>query len=330
VSNAIDYLRDDDEVWHEMPEGVQNWSENYLSGACFPEGGAGVWLHHSRPHHDQRFWEEVFTFALPGDRFLLSKGATLAIPGGNGAVGPGLTYDCVEPYKRWRKTFHGLARLVSGDEARSGPLADGPLVAVDMELDWVGAGPVFDMDMSDQVWAGVKAHYQQHCRVAGTIEFGGERLELEGFGMRDHSWGPRDLRGVGNHTWIYAEFPSGRRLMYFHHVAAGGAGLLEVGHEMDGDETTPLRAAADLPVPRDPDRWAEPYAVDFHRGDGTVGTVRGEILSGIPLAMTNLSELQLGRPGPHATHHLIECPSRIEWDGETGFGITEWSWRTDQ
>ena len=38
---------------------------------------------------------------------------------------------------------------MSGDELRSGPLADGPHVAVDMELIWTGAGPTFDMDMSD-------------------------------------------------------------------------------------------------------------------------------------------------------------------------------------
>src|SRR5262245_6804346 len=188
---APDYLRDRDEVWHEQPDDVENWSENYLSGACFPETGTGCWLHQSRPHHDPRFWSEIFTFALPGDRFLMSKGATLADPGRDGPTGPGLRYDCVEPYGRWTKRFPRLARLAEGDELRAGPLADGPLLAVDMDLEWECVGPPFDMDMSEQVWADIKAHYQQHGRIRGTIEWAGERLELSGFGMRDHSWGPR-------------------------------------------------------------------------------------------------------------------------------------------
>ena len=191
------------------------------------------------------------------------------------------------------------------------------------------------MDMSEQVWADVKAHYQQHCRVSGTISLEGngieaERLDLDGFGMRDHSWGPRDLSGLGNHTWIYGEFPSGRRLMYFFHVTPEGGGLLDVGHEAEGDELRPLRKADghELQVPRDPAAWAEPYEVEFERSTGEVSTLKGEILGGIPLGLANGSELTMGAAGPLDSHHLIECPSRLEWDGEVGFGITEWTWRT--
>lgn len=322
------YLRDADEGWHIKPDGVPMWSENYLSGACFPAAGAGVWLHQSRPQHDPRFWEEVFTVSLPGDRYLLAKGATLGVPHGNGPIGPGLRYECVEPFRVWRKTFSGLARLVTGAEARSGPLVDGPHLAVDMDLTWTCLGPPFDMDMSEQVWADTKAHYQQHCRVAGWIEFGGDRFALDGVGMRDHSWGPRDLGGLGNHTWIYGEFPSGRRIMYFHHRTSAGGGLLDIGHIVDDRGTSSLRSAGELPVPRDPSAWAEPYSLDLAGSDGAVTSLRGDILGAIPLALTNGSELQLGAPGPDATHHLFECPTRFVLDGEIGYGITEWTWRT--
>lgn len=197
-----------------------------------------------------------------------------------------------------------------------------------MDLVWTGSGPAYDMDMSEQTWAEVKAHYQQHCRVSGTIVFGDERLELEGVGMRDHSWGPRDLSQLGNHVWIYGEFPSGRRLMYFHHVADGGAGMLEHAHEHDG-EMLPLVVAGPLTVPREPAACREPYVLDLRRAEGDVLTLRGEILAAPALALTNGSEVQLGAPGPDATHHLFECATRLEWDGEVGHGITEWTWRTD-
>jgi len=72
---APDYLRARDEVWHDRPDGVPKWSENYLSGACFPQARAGVWLHQSRPQHDPRFWEEIFTFALPDGRLRAVEGS---------------------------------------------------------------------------------------------------------------------------------------------------------------------------------------------------------------------------------------------------------------
>jgi hypothetical protein len=322
-----DYLRDADEGFHQMPECSAMWSENYLSGACFPSTGTGAWFHQSRPQHDTRFWESVFTFMLPGDRFLVAKGAGPA--DGHAVFGAGPTYECLQPFRRWRKSFHGLARLVSGDQLRSGPLPDGPHLAVDMDLIWEGAGPVFDMDMSEQVWAEVKAHYQQHCRVRGQIAFGDEQFELSGFGMRDHSWGPRDLAQLGNHVWIYGEFPSGRRIMYFHHATPTGGGLLEHGHELDC-RMRPITKVGELAIPRSPASWAADYEVEFRRDDGDIRNLRGQILTAVPLALDNGSELILGAPGATASHHLFESASRFEWDGEIGYGITEWSWRTDQ
>jgi hypothetical protein len=322
------YLRDADERCHQAPADVAMWSENYLSGVCFPSAQAGAWFHQSRPQHDPRFWESVFTFMLPGDRFLVAKGAAHADPHAS-SFGAGLTYECLEPFRLWRKSFHGLARLVSGDQLRSGPLPDGPHVAVDMDLMWEGAGPTFDMDMSEQVWAGVKAHYQQHCRVRGQLAFGDERYELRGCGIRDHSWGPRDLAQLGNHVWIYGEFPSGRRIMYFHHVTPTGAGLLEHGHELDR-ELRPITKVGELPVPRPAAHWGDAYTVEFRCADGEVRKLHGDILTAVPLAMDNGSELILGAPGATASHHLFESASRFEWDGEVGYGITEWSWRTHQ
>ena len=321
-----EYLRETDELAHPRPD-MPMWSENYLSGASFPASGAGVWLHQCRPQHDPRFWEEVFTFMLPDDRFLVAKGATLARPG-EAAAGPALVYECVRPFAEWRKSFQGLARLATGDELRAGPLRDAPHLAVDMHLTWTGSSPVFDMDMSEQSWADVKAHYQQHCHVAGVLEFGGERMELEGFGMRDHSWGPRDLARLGNHAWIYCAFPSGKQLMYFHHDEAGGSGALEHGHEVVDGAFALVVNAGPLPLPREPGAWKAPYALDLRLPDGTVRTLTAEIITGQPLSIANGSEIILGAAGPDASHHLLECPTRFEWDGEVGCGITEWTWRT--
>ena len=39
---------------------------------------------------------------------------------------------------------------------------------------------------------GIRGHFEQSGRVSGIIELGEERWEVNGYGVRDKSWGPRD------------------------------------------------------------------------------------------------------------------------------------------
>lgn len=81
-----------------------------------------------------------------------------------------------------------------------------------------------------------KARFARHFEVAGTVtghvSYRGRRVEVRGFGYRDHSWGPRDWdNGMPNHRWftgtldgamsfaaITAQAPSGNisRVGYVH------------------------------------------------------------------------------------------------------------------
>lgn len=75
-------------------------------------------------------------------------------------------------------------------------------------------------------------HFEVAGRVTGYIERNGHRIEVCGYGYRDHSWGPRDWSaGMPNHRWftgtlegklsfaaITAQAPTGRisRVGYIH------------------------------------------------------------------------------------------------------------------
>ena len=43
-------------------------------------------------------------------------------------------------------------------------------------------------------------HYEQHMSVRGTIRVGDDEWVLEGFGLRDHSWGPRYWQATAGTT----------------------------------------------------------------------------------------------------------------------------------
>lgn len=59
------------------------------------------------------------------------------------------------------------------------------------------------------------SHYEQAGRVFGRIRFGGTDLTIDGWGQRDHSWGPRHWAGIGSWTWISAQFESGWAFNYW-------------------------------------------------------------------------------------------------------------------
>jgi hypothetical protein len=51
-----------------------------------------------------------------------------------------------------------------------------------------------------------KAHYEQHMAVKGSLRVGDESIPIEGFGLRDHSWGPRYWQAIHSYDWLTLNF----------------------------------------------------------------------------------------------------------------------------
>ena len=47
-----------------------------------------------------------------------------------------------------------------------------------------------------------RGHYEQLVEAAGTVQVGDDRWELDGFGLRDHSWGPRYWQAPWYYRWL--------------------------------------------------------------------------------------------------------------------------------
>ena len=43
-------------------------------------------------------------------------------------------------------------------------------------------------------------------RVRGTLDVDGERMEIDGYGLRDHSWGPRYWQAIEGYEWLTMNF----------------------------------------------------------------------------------------------------------------------------
>ncbi len=85
---------------------------------------------------------------------------------------------------------HGLGVDEPADLYATVPRGDQVPLALDLE--WETAGTPYHYVATTR--------YEIPCNVHGTIDVGDERIELDGFGQRDHSWGVRDWWQFG---WVW-------------------------------------------------------------------------------------------------------------------------------
>ncbi|HEV3226141.1 MAG TPA: hypothetical protein VGZ52_04880 [Acidimicrobiales bacterium] len=85
---------------------------------------------------------------------------------------------------------HGLG--VDEPAALYAPVPVGDQVPLAFDLEWETAGVPYHYQATTR--------YEIPCTVHGTIDVGRERIDLDGFGQRDHSWGVRDWWQFG---WVW-------------------------------------------------------------------------------------------------------------------------------
>jgi hypothetical protein len=315
------WLSDADELPH-TPGDVELWCENYLSYVYAPDSTIGVYSHMCHRGGRPELWDEKVVIALPGDRFLLAKSFSRGYPD-HGPATAGLSLRCEDPFRLWTQRFHGAARLMSGDELRAGPLSDGLHVPVELVLTCHAFSPAYDFgaEKLDESWG--TGHYEQHHRATGELRFGGEVFALDGTGLHDHSWGPRDYAQIGSTVWVHGQFPqSGRSFMavivtgraprppFTYSVMSDGRSLIPVTAR--GIEPRSSRAQAD-----------EDFTLELDGPDGP-SIVRAQVLKSIDMAFIGPTEIGLGtHRGPDVNHAYIESFTRFDWDGEVGYGATD-------
>jgi hypothetical protein len=126
----------------------------------------------------------------------------------------GLHIDVVEPFEVLRVTYDGDVCLLDEPLQMANPrqaFRDNPLVACTVDLMVRGISPmyggraVYDDDSEipvDPEKSFAKAHYEQHTAVSGVITVGDEVIELDGYGLRDKSWGPRYWQAITWYRWL--------------------------------------------------------------------------------------------------------------------------------
>lgn len=126
----------------------------------------------------------------------------------------GLKVDVLEPGERIRTTYEGSVVFLADPREMREPgqaFKENPHQKIKLDLVHTGCGPIYG-HVAEPDGAGAqndfaRAHYEQHMAVRGTLQVeDGPILEIAGYGLRDHSWGPRYWQSTPSYRWITGNF----------------------------------------------------------------------------------------------------------------------------
>ncbi len=126
----------------------------------------------------------------------------------------GMRFETVEPLVRLRTTYEGSAVFLEHPEHMSDPgqaFRENPHKKVSIDLTHGALGPVYGSsgegrETADPEKEFARAHYEQHMHVTGTVAIDGESVNVDAFGLRDHSWGPRYWQNIKSYRWLTCSF----------------------------------------------------------------------------------------------------------------------------
>ncbi|MDX2380087.1 MAG: hypothetical protein QNM02_10065 [Acidimicrobiia bacterium] len=212
-------LDESDEYMHELgPE--PNFNESMYFNCFDPEQGVGGWFRiGNRANEGQA--EMTVCLYLPadgtaGDQDTRQVGFMFKRPtiDDNEAFdAAGLTFTVDTPFQQLRVDYTGKVLVLDEPEQMADPkqaFTDNPFAEAEVHLTFSGQGrpsmfggePDEPHEAPGEEFA--KGHYEQLVGATGSIRVGDREWQMAGFGLRDHSWGPRYWQAPWYYRWLTA------------------------------------------------------------------------------------------------------------------------------
>ena len=248
------------------------------------------------------------------------------------------TGDCV--FALWRddillvksaKWDYHVPRDIGEERQHFGPLAFRPVAPfktweISYDDGYCRLELAFDSIHAPYCWTQTGAsaashHYQQQGRYRGVVRVGKDSIPVQGFGARDHGWGPDARAGV--RRWVSASAQFSERLAFqsLQLTLADGRDLL-FGYIFRGAHNEAVLRS----------RLSATYAMRHSAPSGCtleLGTAGGERLATVVRVLNafNNSFQERSLPG-----FRFSCAAEFQMENQTGYGrlATYWSGMKDR
>jgi hypothetical protein len=301
MSERRDRIAAADEGRH-TPGEEQLWGESWYFDFFDDAGSVGGWVRLGLYPNLDVAWYHAFVVG-PSRQIVAVSDLEVPLPPAPGLEirthGLWADHTCETPLEHWSVGNEAFGLGVDSPAALYADVPVGDRVPLGIDLEWETEGAPYHY--------GATTRYEIPCKVQGEVLVGDERLEIDGHGQRDHSWGVRDWWQFG-WCWTSGRLDDGTR---FHGSDIRIPGV-DVGFgyvQGDGAMTTTNTVNAE----EDTDADGFPA-----RGHVTIGDLRLDIA---PIAFGPALLIWSGKVSrfPRAMCRFT-AP-----DGRTGLGWTEWN-----
>ena len=308
---------------HELgPE--PNFNESMYFNLYDPAQGVGGWFRCGN-RANEGYAEMTVCLYLPGGRvaFMYKRAE---ISNNDAFDAGGIRFDVLEPFKRLDVSYTGKVVVLDDPLQMSDPkkaFTENPYAECELRIQYTGASDMFggepDTPHEKPGEEFAKGHYEQLIAGTGTIRVGDEEWGVDGFGLRDHSWGPRFWQAPWYYRWLTANFGPDFGFMGSRVARRDGDGTRGGFVWEDGK----LHLCHDVQITtqwQGEDTYHHTVAATLRSKDKE-WTVTGQVLDLIPLRNR--------RPDPDTGDLLVTRISEgmTEWtmaDGRKGYGLSEY------
>lgn len=314
-------MKPEHEFMH-RPDSSPNFNESVYTNGFDSGGKVGGWMRLGNRANEGHAELSVCLY-LPDGR-IACQFQRPPITSNDAFDAGGLSYKVIEPLKSVSMTFDGDLIIVDDPEKLRNPqelFASGPRAKGHVGWTHVAESPVHGGEPANETIQTMYGrdfslgHFNQHGRVNGTIRVGDESWTIDGHGWRDHSWGPRYWQAIHFYRLFIANFPNGDGLMLLKITDRAGKVRREGVLLVDGQYEEIL----DLDVSTD---WTEKQDPRFVR----LGILTGKRKARIDVEVMQLAPLRNRRKvdGETLVSRIAEGYSRFHWNGQAGYGMTEY------
>ena len=322
----ITRLLPEDEYTH-TPEAAANYNESMYFNVFDHGSKVGGWFRiGNRPN--EGYAEMSVCLYLPGGRVGFMFGRP-KIANNDEMNAGGLKVEVVEPFKKLRLTFDGKVCQMDQPFDMADPstaFRKNPQVNCKVELDYEGVSPMYGGETVradgkprelDPEKSFARAHYEQHVAAKGRFTVGDETFEVDGYGLRDKSWGPRHWSAINWYRWCPVNF--GRDFGMMLSIVTGEEGKPREGGMVFVDGAYDLITECKMDTDWDEHGYQTALRAKVKTKGGRSYDVTGKVISLIPLRSR-----RKGANGEELNTRITEGMTEYRCGDLVGYGLSEY------
>jgi hypothetical protein len=237
----------------------------------------------------------------------------------------GIRFDVITPFERLDVTYTGKVVVLDDPLQMADPkraFTENPYAECEVRIEYTGVSAMFggepDTPKERPGEEFARGHYEQLVAGKGSIRVGDEEWAVDGYGLRDHSWGPRYWQAPWYYRWLTANFGADFGFMGSRIARRDGEGTRGGFVWEDGE----LHLCDDFRIST---QWTG--ADSYH--EGISATLRsGEREWKVTGKVLDLIPLRNRRPDPEGNLLVTRISEGMtEWtldDGRVGYGLSEY------